>query len=155
LGSFESWCGVTGGILEFAGLQGFLGNLSEMRRATADGEDDAETWAAWISAIYARFGEEGFTVKNLSDAMHNAFVLKPIQGTEAVVLEEDLRENAPSVIGEIGTSNDRAWLTRLGMALNSHAGQVFGIEGAEVKLIRSEDKHKKRKIYFLKNIGAK
>jgi hypothetical protein len=149
LGSFEEWCNVTGGILEYAGLQGFLGNLSEMRRATADEEDDTEAWSAWIAAIFSSFGEEPFTAKNLSDAMHNAFVLKPIQGTKAVVSEEDLRDSAPYSLGDIGASNDQAWLIRLGKTLSSHVGQVFEIDGAEVKLTQSKDGHGNRNIYKL------
>lgn len=30
IGSFEEWCRIVGGILEFAGISGFLGNLDEL-----------------------------------------------------------------------------------------------------------------------------
>jgi hypothetical protein len=53
IGSYENWAGVIGGILETAGIPGFLGNLEEMM-AAADAEGDA--WTALITAWWDRFG---------------------------------------------------------------------------------------------------
>jgi putative DNA primase/helicase len=53
IGSYENWAGVIGGILETAGIPGFLGNLEEMM-AAADAEGDA--WTAFITAWWDRFG---------------------------------------------------------------------------------------------------
>ena len=127
LGSFEKWCEVVGGILQYAGLNGFLGNLEEMRRSTADDEDDAEAWAAWMSVIYTRFGEEAFTVSQLAEAMHN------INWTTL------LKETAPYSLGEIGLSGDRSLLTRLGKGLHAHAGQVFDVDEETIKLFSFSD----------------
>jgi primase-polymerase (primpol)-like protein len=147
LGSFEEWCNIVGGILQFAGLNGFLGNIEEMRRSTADEEDDAGAWEAWMAAIhdwvtrtYIQPGDEVFTVSRLAGAMNN-------------ISWKDLKDDAPDSLGEIGEPGDRAWLTRLGKSLGAHAGQVFDLDGEIVKLIRKVDKHKRKKIYQLISIG--
>jgi hypothetical protein len=140
LGSFESWCRVVGGILRYAGLTGFLGNLAEMHRDTADGEDDAEQWADWVSEIRAHFGDSAFTVKCLAEAM---------SGTHAM----SLRDDAPYSLGEIGLVNDRAWLTRLGSALHSRRGQVFKLEHCSVKLCQGIlDRRSGKKQYWLSEV---
>jgi hypothetical protein len=134
LGSFEAWCDVVGGILRYAGLNGFLGNLEEMRRSTADVEDDAGAWEAWVSAIHAKFGDEAFTATQLAEAMGNIYV-------------GALRNDAPNSLGDIGTPTDRSWLIRLGKGLHAHVGQVFDYDGAVIKLTRIENRHSKQKFY--------
>jgi primase-polymerase (primpol)-like protein len=141
LGGFEGWCNVVGGILQYAGLPGFLGNLEEMRLSTADEEDDAGAWEVWMAAIYAQFGDEAFTVSHLAENMSGMY------GGE-------LREDAPNSLGEIGAPGDRSWLIRLGNALHSHKGQVFDIDGKILKLTQNKDNHKKQKKYTLKLLEA-
>jgi hypothetical protein len=136
LGSFESWCSVVGGVLEYAGLKGFLGNLQEMYRDTADGEDDADQWSQWMAAIHAHYGDNAFTVKMLAEAM--------------AATSGPLHEDAPYSLGEIGTANERAWLTRLGAALHGRKGQVFQCDGVPLKLCQGKaDSRMKRKAYWL------
>jgi hypothetical protein len=139
LGGFESWSAVVGGILKFAGVNGFLDNLESMYRDTAGDDDDCAQWSVWVSAIFAHFGDHAFTVKELA---------KAIDGMYAMALKED----APYSLGEIGKPDDRAWLTKLGCALHNRAGQVFKIgdedNGELVKLIRCViDGHRKQKGY--------
>jgi hypothetical protein len=130
LGSFEAWCEVTGGILEYAGLSGFLGNLQEMYRDTADGDDDAEQWACWMGAIHAHFGENEFTISGLAAALAN------VQG----VLQDDM----PYSVGNPGTVNDPAWLKTLGKLMGNRTGQVFESEDVRLKLERREGRGRKK-----------
>jgi hypothetical protein len=62
LGMFERWSEVMGGILEVAGIPGFLSNLVEFYE-----ESDAEgaTWRAFLAAWWERHGESETTVKDL------------------------------------------------------------------------------------------
>jgi hypothetical protein len=108
---------------------------------TADGEDDAEQWIAWMSAIHAHFSDNSFTVKQLAEAMSNLY-------------SGAIKDDAPYSLGEIGKANDRAWLTRLGCALHNRVGQMFSVGDENtpraVKLIRCMvDGHKKQKGYRL------
>ncbi|MEX0749255.1 MAG: ATPase, partial [Dehalococcoidia bacterium] len=47
MGSYESWCRVLGGILETAGISGFLENRRELYRR---GDVDSEEWRAFTSS---------------------------------------------------------------------------------------------------------
>jgi hypothetical protein len=62
LGMFERWSEVMGGILDVAGIPGFLGNLNEFYD-----ESDAEgaTWRTFLSAWWEQFGENEVTAKDL------------------------------------------------------------------------------------------
>ena len=77
LGGFEEFVEVVGGILAFAGIGGFLENLSDMYERSE--EDDG--WAGFLSAWYEVFGEEGATVSQivdeLLDSSHFADTLPP------------------------------------------------------------------------------
>jgi hypothetical protein len=138
LGSFESWCSVVGGILQYAGLPDFLGNLQEMHRDTADGEDDAGQWADWMSAIYGHFGDNAFTVKRLAEAI----------GSGGGLYGGALRDDTPYSLGDIGLASDRAWLLRLGVALHARKGQVYGIGDMSLKLRQVHgDSHTRQKRY--------
>ena len=55
IGSFEGWAQVMGGILEVAGVPGFLGNLKEMyERADAEGG----VWRGFVGLWWDRFGTQ-------------------------------------------------------------------------------------------------
>ena len=55
IGSFEGWAEVMGGILEVAGVPGFLGNLKDMyERADAEGG----VWRAFVGLWWDRFGTQ-------------------------------------------------------------------------------------------------
>ncbi len=67
LGSFEEWCRVVGGILQYAGYEDFLGNQGELRD-TEFSEDNR--WSMLLESIYewqekARNGEP-FTTRDLA-----------------------------------------------------------------------------------------
>jgi len=70
LGSFEDWASVMGGILDVAGIHGFLGN-SEDLYATADSESDR--WRALLTAWLEVYG-----TKTVTTAM--IFGLPPVAG---------------------------------------------------------------------------
>ncbi|ANB34402.1 hypothetical protein M2324_000380 [Rhodovulum sulfidophilum] len=53
IGSFENWAHVLGGVLEVAGIPGFLGNLEEMMESS---DSEGAAWNAFIGAWWERFG---------------------------------------------------------------------------------------------------
>jgi putative DNA primase/helicase len=62
IGSFEGWAEVMGGILEAAGVPGFLGNLKEMyERADAEGG----VWRSFVALWWDRFGTQQVSVADL------------------------------------------------------------------------------------------
>ena len=53
IGSYENWAQVLGGVLEVAGIEGFLGNLDEMMEAS---DSEGAVWRSFVSAWWDRFG---------------------------------------------------------------------------------------------------
>jgi putative DNA primase/helicase len=64
LGMFENWVAVIGGILDVAGIAGFLGNLRQFY-ATSDFE--RADWQAFMGAWWGRFRSESVGVVDLFD----------------------------------------------------------------------------------------
>src|SRR5262249_23649968 len=101
LGSFESWAGVVGGILDVAGIPGFLGNLEELYRDT---DSEGQEWREFVAAWWGAFQDRPVT---------------PLQ-LYSVCASRDLME---SVRGE---GRQQSQVTRLGMALKKAHDRVFG-----------------------------
>jgi hypothetical protein len=102
LGSYENWAQVMGGLLEVAGIEGFLGNLDEMMQAA---DSDGGVWRAFVSTWWNRFGTAEV-------------------GT-AALFELALAADPPL---SLGPGNERAQRTRLGKALARMRDRVFRLE---------------------------
>jgi putative DNA primase/helicase len=53
IGSYENWAQVLGGVLQVAGIDGFLGNLDEMMAAS---DTEGAAWSGFVRAWWNRFG---------------------------------------------------------------------------------------------------
>jgi hypothetical protein len=74
-GSFERWGGMIGGILDNAGVEGFLGSLVEWRSET---DYEATFWGEHLHWLQREFGAEEFTVPDVVKRMkHSAHVEHP------------------------------------------------------------------------------
>lgn len=108
IGSYENWAGAIGGILEVAGIEGFLGNLEEMM-AASDAEGSA--WASFVSGWWNRYGT----------ADVKAGDLHPI----AITSEPPL---------SLGSGSDQSQRTRLGKALAKMRDRVFAVADRNLRL---------------------
>ena len=106
LGSFEDWAAVMGGILEIAGVPGFLANLDEMYEA-ADAE--GAVWRAFVAAWWERHGTAEVGTAELHEITINCEPPLPL-----------------------GDGGERSQRTRLGRALGKLRDRVFTI--GEVKV---------------------
>jgi hypothetical protein len=68
-GSFERWGGLVGGILDNAGIEGFLGSLVEWRSET---DYDNKFWTEHLHWLLQHFGDEEFTVPEVVKKMHGS-----------------------------------------------------------------------------------
>ncbi|MCC7495821.1 MAG: toprim domain-containing protein, partial [Fimbriimonadaceae bacterium] len=75
LGSFEGWCHTLGGILEVAGVSGFLGNLDEVLEAS---DTEGNTWRSLIQLWWDRFGSAEVSVSDLTGFAQTAEASLPI-----------------------------------------------------------------------------
>ena len=99
LGSFEDWARTVGGILEVAGISGFLANQTNFYQQAGA---ETELWSAFVEAAARECGEEAATVATL-------FTLA------AAML--------PEVLGD---KSERSQHIRLGKALESRRDRIYG-----------------------------
>jgi hypothetical protein len=114
LGSFEEWCVVAGGILEFAGIAGFLGNLDELYKQS---DPTTAAWEAFLLELYRRMPKAGFKGAEIATRVRDDLELR-------AALPEDLGDLEP-------TAN---FQRRLGKALLKRVGRRYGDSG--VHLVR-------------------
>lgn len=78
-GSFESWEALVRGILEYAGVRGFLDNQQEVK-----GESSADFgfWVAHLDWLFDAFGDEEFTAREVQLKMVNDPLSEPPPGLE-------------------------------------------------------------------------
>ena len=116
IGSFENWAHVIGGVLDVAGIPGFLGNLDEMMEAS-DGEGAG--WSAFIAAWWDRFGTADVGTADLFDVATFCDPAPPISG-----------------------ANDRAQKTGFGIAIKKMRDRVFLLGTRQVRIVRAGIEHK-------------
>lgn len=109
LAQFERWVDVVGGILAFAGIEGFLGNLEEVY---SESEQD-DGWEAFLYGWYETFNEKAVTTGQIKLALEDrpAFL-------EVLPPEFDI--------------NDKGFTRRLGRALAKYEGKHF-LSGFQIK----------------------
>lgn len=118
LGSFEEWCRVIGGILHFAGVEGFLGNLDELYKQS---DPSTAAWEAFLSGLLEQMPKTGFKVADVIDH------LRSDGNSLRVCLPEDLGDMEPVERFKI----------RLGKAFRAKVDHCYGSRG--VHLIRLND----------------
>lgn len=120
LGSFESWSIVVGGILESAGVKGFLGNLSQLHEV-ADAE--GVQWENFLQVMKQVFGEEPFSVADLVGKMKERVVGQEA-GHQPVADAGLLRSALPDYLGDV--MGDDFSRKRLGRAFAEISDRRFG-----------------------------
>lgn len=100
LGSFERWSGVIGGILDVAGIRGFMGSLEDLyENADAEGQ----VWREFTSDWWDEFGAAPMKVADLNDFC----------------------ESRNLMVSARGEGSYRSQETRLGVALSRARDRVF------------------------------
>lgn len=150
IGSFEEWCRTIGGILAFAGVDGFLGNLNEMYENVDDG---ATEWEAFFRTWWKMYGSDGVTTNDL---------VEDVQRDEGTALRESLpdevagyviyqppryMESAKVIIRDAGR-----FKIKLGKILRKLVGRRYGNDG--LHLAREENTHAKTSIWSIRFAGS-
>jgi hypothetical protein len=110
-GSFEAWAAVVGGVLEVAGVDGFLAPAQGAGQGSAAGQASDPLDVEW-AGLLAILGSESRSAAELLTACDR----EGIMGWAT------------------GDGSDRARATRLGMALRKARGRVWRVEGRRVRL---------------------
>lgn len=111
-GSFERWEAVVGGVIENAGVHGFLGNLTEHRKSV---DFEAGQWTAHCAWLLDNFPNGEFTTRKVLDAMTT-------KDKSRVVL----REGADHPPGVDASLDDPMYAAKLGKTYHSRHGGWHG-----------------------------
>ncbi len=115
VGSFESWSGIMGGILDVAGVPGFLGNVDEMLEAA-----DAEG-AIWRGFVARWWENSNSTAVGVGDLYKIAILCEPPM--------------------QLGDGNERSQKTRLGKSLGRMRDRIFHVESAALRIASAGIRH--------------
>lgn len=121
LGMFESWAKTIGGILDVAGVPGFLTNLREMHR---DSDEETEAWQEFLNGWWGRFEKQVVTTGMLY----------------GLAIDNDL------LLSILGSGSERSQKTVLGGALGKLVGRKIG--GYEIR-DAPPDKRQRTKRFML------
>jgi hypothetical protein len=115
LGSFEAWTETVGGMVAFAGIPGFLGNLAELYdEADAGGAE----WEAFLRAWWEELNaDKPTTVADL---------------TKVIGANDDLRAALPGDLAEAFDKSTGSFSRKLGTALAKRAGTRYGEDGLHI-----------------------
>jgi len=126
LGSFERWAGVVGGILDVAGIRGFMGSLEDLyENADAEGQ----VWREFTSEWWEAFRNQPKKVCELNDLCESRDLMSAVRGDGTI----------------------RSQQIRLGNALSRARDRMFA--GLCVVRVLTHGKHKGGACYALVKEG--
>ncbi|MCC6492546.1 MAG: hypothetical protein IT424_05950 [Pirellulales bacterium] len=110
LGMYEDWAETMGGILEVAGVPGFLENLQDFY---ADSDAEGAEWRGFLGAWWTKFGQTSTTVKQLW----------PVAAEDGSL--------------SLGTGSAQSQIVTLGKVLTERRDRVFDLDDRRLMLRRS------------------
>jgi hypothetical protein len=117
LGSYESWSTVIGGILECAGVTGFLSNLPNVYEKA---DEETAEWAEFLEALRERNGETAFTAAEVVAVLEDDNDL-------VATLPEDLSADWSK------KNSGVSFVRRLGKAFSAREGRRHGEMEARIE----------------------
>jgi len=149
LATFSSWVKVIGGILEYAGVHGFLSNLEQLYE---EADEDSTQWETFLHAWYQAVGDTWVplgAIAHLITAGNDA-------GDVAVGCEENtthpLAETLPEPLQLALKEKPKSFVVRLGKALDKRVDTCFGEENFRLEKMR--DTHSKNRLWRVFAVGA-
>jgi hypothetical protein len=131
LGSFESWCRTIGGMLQAAGVEGFLGNAETMFEQS---DAEAVQWEAFLLALHDLFHGQPFRVSDVVDRL-------PTRDSQ--LFSDDtkcLRQALPDFLADAADRTGGFFQRRLGRCFAERTGRRFG--ESQVFLERADEDRK-------------
>jgi hypothetical protein len=128
IGGFENWTTAVGGILEYAGVNGFMGNAEALYE---EADDDSREWEGFLIVLHDIFYGDPFTVAEIVEKLNGktstqgTFVSEPAH-TSA------LKAALPGYLAE-ALGRDGSFQKRTGKAFSARADRRFGKSGVHLK----------------------
>jgi hypothetical protein len=137
IGGFKEWSDIIGGILEFAGIQGFLTNASELYDTM---DQDVQQWDEFLGAWAAIHADHPIGAGQLRDEL-----------TSTEQIYRTLQDAMPDDVAEAVRKDRRASLS-LGVVLSKHVDQIYP---SGRRLRRENDSHSKSSLWKVAGSGEK
>jgi len=123
IGSFENWAQTVGGVLDVAGVAGFLDNVDEMMEAS---DTEGAAWRGVAQSWWDRFGTAEVGVTELFDLA--------------------IRSEPPIVVGD---GSERSQRTRFGALLRRMRDRVFQLPHRKVRIEEGRILHQARQWHLV------
>ncbi|MCA0267879.1 MAG: bifunctional DNA primase/polymerase [Bacteroidetes bacterium] len=120
MGSYQPWAQAVAGILNVAGIPGFLGNTEQLLNVA---DDDTE-WEPFLEALWETYGEGPFLARDVA-----ALIMQEGHGGNS----EALRAATPDYLLAMGDRSDSQFSLALGSAFKRRRGERFGKHGLRVE----------------------
>jgi len=130
LGSFENWTTTIGGILEYVGVEGFLGNAAAMYD---EADDESREWEVLLPVLYEVFYGEAFTVAEISEKLNAKKSSSGSSASEPTAHAKALKAALPGFLAEGLDKGDGSFQRRIGKAFSAKADHRFGISDVHLK----------------------
>jgi hypothetical protein len=129
LGSFERWTITVGGILENAGIKGFMENATAMYQ---EADDESREWEGFLLVLHGVFHGEAFSVAEIVEKINGKTAVPGSFGSEPTAHAKELKAALPGYLAE---AMDRPgfFQRRIGHAFAAKMDRRFGESGVHLK----------------------
>jgi hypothetical protein len=130
LAEFSTWAEIVGGVLAYAGVDGFLDNLAQLYDET---DVEGPQWTGFLEMWLLKLDKKDYTTAAI---------------IEAIKQDKDLEATLPEPLSGLPLGEEKevkAFSIRLGRALRKRKGTPYG--RSNVRLDMKEDKHSKQKLW--------
>ncbi len=142
LGTFSGWVKIIGGILEYAGVHGFLSNLEQLYE---EADEDGSQWEAFLYAWYRLMGKEWVSLAAIIHAIDVANDAGSVAGSCEENGEHGLNETLPEALQIALKEKPKSFGIRLGKALEKRVDTCFGVENFHLE--KKRDTHGKTNLW--------
>ena len=129
LGSFERWTITVGGILENAGIKGFMENATAMYQ---EADDESREWEGFLLVLHRVFDGKAFTVADIVEKMNGKTVPPGGFGPEPTAHAKELRAALPGYLAE-AIDRPGSFERRIGRAFSAKMDRRFGESAVYLK----------------------
>ncbi len=132
LGSYEAWCETVGGMLETAGIEGFLGNADTMFEQA---DSEAAQWESFLLMLADLFDGEPFRVTDVVEKL-------PAKDGSSTPEMTRLRGALPDFLAEAADRTGGFFQRRLGKCFAERVGRRFGESQVFIERAKEDRKTK-------------
>ncbi|GHO56726.1 bifunctional DNA primase/polymerase [Ktedonobacter robiniae] len=137
LGTFSGWVTMVGGILEYAGVSGFLSNLEQLYQ---EADEISAQWESFLRTWHDLFDGEWITIKKIVTHLSDDDDPEP-EGSAGSCEHLSLFESLPETLQTAFKEKPQSFRIRLGRALEKWVDACFGEEN--FRLERKMNAHQK------------